>query len=129
MKQVKVINTDGWIKKIGLAIGTLFSAKRKKANEYDLPINERELDEAILLHLMCNISKINSGSDWNDGLDYTLWEEALDKTSEDGCALWMTANRAKGWWIWDNDSKEPTFISLREWSSHYSNWKRRWAAK
>ena len=126
---VKATNTDGWILKLGHAIGTLFSAKPKSPSEYDLPISQRELDEAILLHMMCNISKTNSGSDWDEGLEYALWEEALEKEDEDGCALWLTAHRAKGWWIWENSLGKPVFISLKEWSSHYASWHRRWGGK
>ena len=129
MMRAKATNTDGLIQKLGNAIGRLFSGKKQNPNVLGLPISEKEIDKDILFRLMTGISNIIAESDWEDGLEYDLWDQALNMKGSDGYVLWLSAHRAKGWWIWDSVQGAPKFITLREWSSHYASWRRRWTTE
>ena len=127
--RAKATNTDGWIKKLGNAIGRLFSGRKQNPNALGLPMSEKEIDRDILLRVMTGVSNSIANTDWDDGLEYDLWNQALNMKGSDGCIMWLMAHRAKGWWIWNEATGEPKFITLREWSSHYASWRRRWTTE
>lgn len=126
MKQVKVINIDGWMQKLGLVVGILLLRKPKEKLKFDLPLAEKEIHNRILLRVMCSISTDLYESEWEEGLEYDLWQQASANITEDGMCLHLLAERAGGWWIWSESSNKPEFISIRNWRAHYDNWSRKW---
>ena len=75
---------------------------------------------------MCSISIDLYESEWEEGLEYDLWQQASANITEDGMCLHLLAERAGGWWIWSESSNKPEFISIRNWRAHYDNWSRKW---
>ncbi len=124
--QVKETGIGGWMRKVGQGVGTLLSRGKKRENEYQCPISEKEIHNRILLRVMCGISKDLYDSDWEDGLEYDLWAQAVIGMTEDGACLRLLSSRASGWWIWSTDENKPQFIPIRHWASHYDCWKRKW---
>ena len=80
----------------------------------------------ILLRVMCGISRDIYETEWEDGLEYDLWAQSLIGMTEDGACLRLLSKRASGWWVWSEDQNKPEFISMKNWSSHYNSWKRKW---
>jgi hypothetical protein len=119
--QEKVTHTGGLIQKFGRAIGTLFLKKPKAQTQEPIliKISEKEALNQIMLKIMTGISLQTYGTEWEDGLDVILWEDAIGGCGQDGALLWFLANKSNSWWYWCDKSQRPRCISLEAWKTKY----------
>lgn len=122
----KVTNIGGWMRKLGQKVGMLFLTKEKTKNKYTPPLSQKEIHNRVLLRVMCGISQDIYETEWENGLEYELWSQAVIGMTEDGACLRLLAERAGGWWCWSEDVNKPQFISTKHWTGHYHCWKRKW---
>lgn len=77
-----------------------------------------------LFRLMEHWSETCYSADWVIGTEYALWNVATGKTNDWGrykfstteaIALRSSAERAGGWWMWDEGIGDTVFVPMKDW--------------
>lgn len=114
-----------WIKRLGIAIGTLFLGKPKLQENPPIGnralgrLSDREIHKQILLRIMRDLSEEYYASGWIRGLEHYLWNLALRQNTVEGQMLMQCAEISGGWWIWDDKTDGYAFVPLAAWIPVY----------
>jgi len=124
MLREKVIAIVRWIVNFGKRIGRLFSAMAK--SKIKTP-SETEIAKHTLLRVMRDWSEDAYSAGWMRGLENTIWSMIQKWKSGDPNVGELDAamfdylhEKAKGWWVWDEEAGHPVFIPKKTWISMYA---------
>jgi hypothetical protein len=125
MMQEKVTSIVQWIGKFGTRIGRIFSAMANTKSKIKKP-SESEIAKHTLLRVMRDWSEDAYSAGWMTGLEITIWglvqkwKKGDPKVGELDAAMFdYLHEKAKGWWVWDEEAEHPVFIPKKTWISMY----------
>lgn len=89
--------------------------------------SESEIARHTLLRVMRDWSEDAYAAGWMSGLEITIWnmvqkwKDGDPKVGELDAAMFSYLHeKAKGWWVWDEEAGHPVFIPKKTWISMYA---------
>lgn len=88
--------------------------------------SESEIAKHTLLRVMRDWSEDAYAAGWMSGLEITIWgmvqrwKKGDPDLGELDCAMFdYLHEKAKGWWVWDEEAGHPVFLPKKTWVSMY----------